>query len=304
MHKVLFCFFILGLFGVGGTVALSQRTVGEEPNPAQISPNLLPPGSERLLYRKLFYDAKRLTHARRDELEGSLHSTEAAEQRRQRLKQAYADLLGPLSEKPPLKAQVTGQIERKGYRIEKILFESQPGHHVTANLYVPTTGKPPYPGVLLACGHSDNGKAYPAYQAAASLMAKNDLVVLCYDPVSQGERIQLPRRASLWHHDPHAARFGRSFGRPQHSLVRTGRRNAEPRLLAHATGSRSGKTDRSDWDERRGNADYFFDGRRPADRTGRPLLLSDDATAQVRDRWPFRRLPMAAGRGGSTNRSL
>ena len=192
MHKVLFCFFVLGLFGVGGTVALSQRTVGEEPNRAQISPNLLPPGSERLLYRKLFYDAKRLTHARRDELERSLHSTEAAERRRQRLKQAYADLLGPLPEKSPLKAQVTGQIERKGYRIEKILYESQPGHHVTANLYLPTTGEPPYPGVLLACGHSENGKAYPAYQATAALMAKNGLATLCYDPISQGERIQLP----------------------------------------------------------------------------------------------------------------
>ena len=192
MHKVLFCFFILGLFGIGGTVALSQRTVGEESNPAQISLNLLPAGSERLLYRKLFYDAKRLTHARRDELERSLLSTEATERRRQRLKQAYADLLGPLPEKVPLKAQVTGHIEKDGYRIEKILYESQPGHHVTANLYLPTTGKPPYPGVLLACGHSENGKAYPAYQATAALMAKNDLVVLCYDPISQGERIQLP----------------------------------------------------------------------------------------------------------------
>ena len=61
-------------------LTLSQRTVGEESHPAQISLKLLPPGSERLLYRKLFYDAKDITNVRRVELEESLSSTEAAEQ--------------------------------------------------------------------------------------------------------------------------------------------------------------------------------------------------------------------------------
>ena len=165
---------------------------GEEQQATRDPTRVLPPGSERLLFRKLFYDAKDITNARRIELEGSLSSIESAEARRQRLKQAFSELLGPLPAPSPLKPRVTGQIERDGYRIEKILFESQPGHHVTANLYIPTTGKSPVPGVLLACGHSDNGKAYAAYQAAATLMAKNGLVVLCYDPISQGERIQLP----------------------------------------------------------------------------------------------------------------
>ena len=106
MHKVLFCFFILGLFGIGGTVALSQKTVGEESHPAQISLNLLPPGSERLLYRKLFYDAKDITNVRRVVLEESLSSTEAAERRRQRLKQAYAESAWAIyPAKSPLKAQ-------------------------------------------------------------------------------------------------------------------------------------------------------------------------------------------------------
>jgi dienelactone hydrolase len=105
-------------------------------------------------------------------------------------------LLGPLPAKTALEAEVTGRIDRDGYTIEKILYQSQPGHHVTANLYIPTTGTPPYPGVLLACGHSENGKAYPAYQAAATLLAKNGLVALCYDPISQGERIQLPAAPS------------------------------------------------------------------------------------------------------------
>ncbi|MEE2781196.1 MAG: hypothetical protein VX431_03255 [Planctomycetota bacterium] len=188
MPKYSFLFFVLIL----SSLFLVDLCRGDENKTPHNPTRVLPPGSERLLYRKLFYDAKDITNARRKELEGSLSSTEDADKRRQQLKRAYAELLGPLPAKSPLKPRVTGRIEKDGYRIEKILFQSQPGHHVTANLYIPTLGKPPYPGVLLACGHSDNGKAYAAYQAAAALMAQNGLVVLCYDPISQGERIQLP----------------------------------------------------------------------------------------------------------------
>ena len=59
---------------------------------------------------------------------------------------------------------VVGTLKRDGYRVEKIIFESRPNHHVTANLYLPD-GKPPFPGVLLPCGHSDNGKAYEELSA-------------------------------------------------------------------------------------------------------------------------------------------
>ena len=183
-----FLFFVLIL----PSLLLVNPCRGGDKKPPHDPMRVLPPGSERLLFRKLFYDAKDITNARRVELETSLSSIESAEARRRRLKQAYSKLLGPLPAQSPLKSRVTGHVEQDGYRIEKILFESQPGHHVTANLYIPTTGNSPYPGVLLACGHSDNGKAYPAYQATAALMAKNGLVVLCYDPISQGERIQLP----------------------------------------------------------------------------------------------------------------
>ncbi len=90
---------------------------------------VLPAGSERLLYRELFYEAKRLSHQRRRELEASLVSPDAAEERRNRLKADYLRLLGPLPEKTPLNAHVAGTIERDGYRIEKVHYESQPGHH-------------------------------------------------------------------------------------------------------------------------------------------------------------------------------
>ena len=56
-------------------------------------------------------------------------------------------------------------------------------------LYLPE-GKPPFPGVLVPCGHSANGKAEDTYQRICILLAKNGMAALCYDPIGQGERIQ------------------------------------------------------------------------------------------------------------------
>jgi dienelactone hydrolase len=98
--------------------------------------------------------------------------------------------LGDLPERTPLNPQIVGRRAGRGYGVEKVIFESRPSHHVTANLYVPE-GTPPFPGVLLPCGHSDNGKAYEDYQRASILLAKNGMAVLCYDPIGQGERYQM-----------------------------------------------------------------------------------------------------------------
>jgi dienelactone hydrolase len=97
---------------------------------------------------------------------------------------------GPPPEKTPLNARLTGVVERDDYRIEKVIFESRPRFLVTANLYVPRRRKPPLPGVVGTCGHSDNGKAAQPYQAFAQSLARMGYVVLIYDPVGQGERLQ------------------------------------------------------------------------------------------------------------------
>lgn len=112
----------------------------------------------------------------------------AAYQQRQR--QFFLDQLGELPERTPLNAKSVGKQDRDGYRIEKVLFESQPRHYVTAILYLPN-GRPPYPGVLVPCGHSANGKARDLYQRMPILLAKNGMAALCYDPIDQGERHQL-----------------------------------------------------------------------------------------------------------------
>ncbi len=108
----------------------------------------------------------------------------------QRMREFFVAQLGGLPPRGPLNARVVGRIDRDGYRVEKIIFESQPQHYVTALLYLPEV-KPPYPGVLVPCGHSANGKAMEAYQRASILLARSGMAALCYDPIDQGERYQL-----------------------------------------------------------------------------------------------------------------
>ena len=92
--------------------------------------------------------------------------------------------------KSPLKPRITGTVERGTYKIEKLIFESRPGFLVTANLYIPEGRKTPMPAVVGTCGHSSNGKAAGAYQSYAQGLAKQGYVVLIYDPIGQGERLQ------------------------------------------------------------------------------------------------------------------
>ena len=92
----------------------------------------------------------------------------------------------------PLNAKTVATVKREGYIVEKVLFESWPGVHVTANLFIPDASeyKPPYPAVLLPCGHSNSGKGSDYYQRGAVMAAKSGLACLIYDPYDQGERSQ------------------------------------------------------------------------------------------------------------------
>ena len=108
----------------------------------------------------------------------------------QTVKRKFKTLLGTLPQKADLAVQQTGTIQKLGYRIEKIVYQSFKNHHVTANLYVPD-GKGKFPAVLLFCGHEDLAKATESYQQTAMLFAKNGFVVFVIDPISQSERVQL-----------------------------------------------------------------------------------------------------------------
>ncbi len=106
-----------------------------------------------------------------------------------RLLRDYRKILGlPFPERTPLKAEVVRVLDRGGYRIENVIYQSMPDINVTANLYLPQEGEPPFPGILFPCGHWHEGKAAEEYHSAALGLVQKGYVVLLYDPVGQGER--------------------------------------------------------------------------------------------------------------------
>lgn len=129
---------------------------------------------------------------RRDAALARLTTAEAIAERQRWVTSTFWKLVGGMPERTPLNTRSTGNFERSGYRVEKLVYESQPGLMISANLYVPTTGTPPYPGVLFQPGHSANGKAYVQYQRCCQGLARLGYLVLAFDPMGQGERTYFP----------------------------------------------------------------------------------------------------------------
>jgi cephalosporin-C deacetylase-like acetyl esterase len=145
--------------------------------------------TRKLLYTYLQAEAQKHFDARRAAI-AALKTPEDVQRRQEELRAKFIQALGGLPEKTPLNARVVGAEQRDGYRVERVVYESRPQHHVTATLYLPQ-GKPPFPGVLMPIGHSSNGKAAEYIQRGSILLAKNGIAVLAYDPIGQGERRQL-----------------------------------------------------------------------------------------------------------------
>lgn len=122
---------------------------------------------------------------------GAMRSAADVEARIARIRSTVWRLIGGPFEKTPLNSKSVGTIDRGAYRIEKVIFESQPGIFVTGNLYLPQKRKGPYPGIILPLGHAmEEGKAHRSYQYVAQSLARIGYVVLAFDPFGQGERLQ------------------------------------------------------------------------------------------------------------------
>jgi cephalosporin-C deacetylase-like acetyl esterase len=111
--------------------------------------------------------------------------------RREYWRERMWSYLGDHPARTPLNARVVGSLDRGDYRIEKIIFESRPGFYVTANLYLPPGARGPYPAILFPLGHERGAKAHQAWQRCLAGLARRGFVALAWDPIGQGERIQM-----------------------------------------------------------------------------------------------------------------
>lgn len=130
---------------------------------------------------------------KRNEAIAGLTTPQAIRARQQWVRDTFWKLAGGMPQRTPLHVRTVGSFDRPAYRVEKLLYETQPEFHVPANLYIPKTGKPPYPGVLFQMGHSLNGKAAAPYQKCCQGLAQLGFLVLAFDPMGQGERTYYPR---------------------------------------------------------------------------------------------------------------
>jgi dienelactone hydrolase len=173
------------------TLALIATLVGAAPaeDLTCLKPAAGEPAAATLFYANLQRQAYAALDRRQARYEQLKTPDEiAAYQRQQR--DLMVEQVGGLPERGPLNAQVVGTIDADNYTIEKIIFESQPRHHVTANLYLPKS-KPPYPVVLVSSGHSRTAKTAEYNQRIGITLVRHGMAALAYDPIGQGERSQI-----------------------------------------------------------------------------------------------------------------
>jgi len=135
------------------------------------------------------YDRSIEAFRKGDAARDAIASVEALEAHRSEMRKLFIESLGGLpSFDTPLNPRITGVIGEKGFKIEKIIFESRPGAFVTANLYIPDGLTEPSSAVQFLCGHHIMAKHQQEYQRVCRFLAKAGLIVLAQDPIGQGER--------------------------------------------------------------------------------------------------------------------
>ncbi len=173
--------------------------------------SVLPAGELREeLARYLTAEAEKHWTARSAKV-AALRSPAQVEERQQYIRRWLLDAIGGFPQKTPLNPKITGGFTRDGYRVEHLVFESQPKFCVTANVYVPTNAQPPFPAVLGVAGHSASGKAIDTYQHAWIGMVKRGFVVLAFDPPGQGERSE--------YFDPALGKSSVGIGVSEHNMA-------------------------------------------------------------------------------------
>ena len=183
------CFFVLAVTALA--LAFSAKNV-----PAQEAENLQvfqrwvdwsDPG--HMLIRHLNDVAFRQLDDR-DRGIATLHSANDWRLRQQKVKRILDSIFGPWPEKTPLNAKITGTVKQDGYRIEKIVYESQPDFYVTGCLFIPDGLKGKSPAILNVIGHTDISFRGNLYQELILNLVKKKFIVFAIDPLGQGERLQ------------------------------------------------------------------------------------------------------------------
>lgn len=120
-----------------------------------------------------------------------IHSLQDWQNRQQYIRQSLQDMVGPFPQRTALNAKTVRTINKEGYRIEHVIYESQPGFFVTASLYIPSAQKKnKLPAIIYCSGHAAEGYRSVVYQHVILNLVKKGFIVFAFDPVGQGERLE------------------------------------------------------------------------------------------------------------------
>ena len=112
------------------------------------------------------------------------------EKRQRKIRKTLFDIVGPFPQKTPLNARITGVVKKDDYRLEKIIFESQPKFYVTAAMFIPNKLKGKAPAIIYVSGHAKDAFRTSDYQHLCINLVKKGFIVFAFDPIGQGERLQ------------------------------------------------------------------------------------------------------------------
>jgi dienelactone hydrolase len=89
--------------------------------------------------------------------------------------------LDPTPERLPLSPHTAGTLDRPGYRLERVYWQSWPGVYASGWLYRPSGLEAPAPAVLRPHGHWEGGAMHALEQSACIALAIKGYVVLAPD---------------------------------------------------------------------------------------------------------------------------
>ena len=110
--------------------------------------------------------------------------------RQQVVKNKLKELIGAFPRKEALNPEITGVIQKEGYRIEKIIYEPIPGYYETGCLYIPDKINGKAPAILNVFGHDQASFREEYYQVIITNLVKKGMIVFAIDPLGQGEHVQ------------------------------------------------------------------------------------------------------------------
>jgi len=143
------------------------------------------------LYHYLTGQAYTLLDKRANEI-SEIHTLESWQRRQRYIRETLIDIVGPFPERTPLNPKIVRTITREKFRVEHIIFESQPNFFVTSSLYIPAgveKGRRA-PAIIYCSGHSAEGYRTDVYQHVILNLVGKGFIVFAFDPVGQGERLE------------------------------------------------------------------------------------------------------------------